>query len=129
MLRIAQKNPQRKRIEMFKEIAKKPMVGALAGFLLVGPSNVMAQSLDLFVDVWVYAAVQSSSGTVDLDLDAADFCMQRVQSLKGMSFEFKGVTQIKPRLSAFYFEKPATDTTAADSAALFCALITEPKEL
>ena len=106
---------------MFNKIAKKLMVGALAGILLVGTSNVMADELNIFEDIWVYAGVQSSSGKVDLDLDPADFCMQGVQSLRGMGFEFKAAIEIEPRLSALYFEK------SDDAAALFCAQIREPR--
>lgn len=106
---------------MFNKIAKKLMVGALASVLLFGASNVMAQSLDLFTDIWVYAGVQSSSGTVTLNRDPADFCLQAVGDLRGMGFEFIAATPLEPRLSALYFQK------SDDAAALFCALIIRPK--
>jgi hypothetical protein len=100
---------------------QKRLIGAATGCLLLGASNVMADELNIFEDIWVYAGVQSSSGTVDLDRDPADFCMQAVGDLRGMGFEFKAAMQLEPRISALYFEKPG------DAATLFCAQIREPR--
>lgn len=105
---------------MVNAIAKKLTLGALASVLLFGASNVMAQELNLFEDIWVFAGVQSSSGTVDLDREPTDFCMQAVGDLRNMGFEFKGAMQIEPRVSALYFEK------SDDAAVLFCVQIREP---
>ena len=91
---------------------KKLMIGTVAGFLLIGASNVMA-----LVDVWVFAGVQSTSGKVQLPYDLADPCMQAVGDLRSLGFEYKGSTQLEPRLIGMYFEKPD------DAVTLFCALL------
>ena len=129
---------------MASRMAKKLLSGVFAGILLLSASNVTAQSLDgfldgpldglldgfvdgLFVDVWVYAGVQSSSGTVKLERDPADFCMEAVGDLRDMGFQLKNMMQVRPRLSVLYFES-AEDAEVQDAVALFCALIIEPKE-
>ena len=98
---------------------KKLMAGAVAGLLLAGASNVMAQ----FVDVWVYAGVQSTSGTVGDTLagepyllDPADFCIQGVSALRDLGFTFQGATPLEPEISALLYE------SSDDSAVLYCVL-------
>ena len=104
---------------------KKLMSGVLAGALLVGASNVMAEVLDLFDNIWVIAGVQSSSGQVEKQFEEKklgpdDLCMVGVQALRDLGFSFKAKSQVEPKLTAMYFQKPD------DAAVLFCALILTP---
>ena len=98
---------------------KKLMVGALPGVLLLGASNVMA----VVEVVWLYAGVQSASGTVEETLagepyllDPADFCIQGVAALRDLGFTFKGATQLEPEINALLYE------SSDDSAGLFCVI-------
>ena len=90
---------------------KKLMAGAVAGFLLVGASDVMAR----VVDAWIVVGLQSASGTVDVE--GADLCMQAVLRLTQQGFSFVATTELEPRLAALFFLKEDQQ----DAVTLFCA--------
>ena len=103
---------------------KKQLIGAATGCLLMGASNVMAEEVNPFIDIWAYSGVQSSSGTVGDTLagepyllDPADPCMDGVSALRDLGFTFKAATKVEARLNAMYFEK------SDDAAVLFCRLV------
>ena len=94
---------------MFTEIAKKLMVGALAGVLLLGASNAMAEVL------YKVVLLQTASGTID---QTKEFCMPQLIDLEAQGFEYVDQVQLEPRLVAYYLRKPATRREPADAATL-----------
>lgn len=95
---------------------KKLMVGTVAGFLLIGASNVMA-GLDA-VYTWKYLGAESSSGTVDVP-EEVELCVEAIADVRSKGYEYKDSTYLEPRLAALYFENDG------DAAVLYCGLVIE----
>jgi hypothetical protein len=95
---------------MFNEIAKKLMVGALAGVLLLGASYAMGSQAVRYVVVGLQTA---SGGDVE---PTQDLCMPQLAELKTQGFEFVDKVQLEAKLIAFYLQR----AEPADAATLFC---------